>query len=74
MGTAESVLVVIGSVIAVLSALAAFARIVWRFAQDLRDNKKATVANTRAIADLQVSVNALVHRLDYPVGYQRPPW
>ena len=74
MGTAESVLVIIGSVVAVLSALAAFARVVWKFAQDLRDNKKATVANTKAIDELKVSVNGLVHRLDYPVSYQRPPW
>lgn len=70
MGTAEGVLVILGSAVGVLAAVAALARTIWRFAQDLRDNKTATQENTRQITALGAKLDALAMRIDQGAN----PW
>lgn len=52
MNGAGTVLAVLASAVIVLGGLAAVTRAIWRVAQDLRDNKQATQANTQALSNL----------------------
>jgi hypothetical protein len=48
----STVFAILASAVIVLTGVVALTRAVWRVAQDLRDNKTATQANTRALGNL----------------------
>ena len=58
MTAAESVFALFASVVLVVGGLATLARAIWSAAQDLRDNKTATVANTTALRELRARIDS----------------
>ena len=57
MSTAGTVLAILASAVIVLGGLTAVTRAIWKVAQDLRDNKNATNANTDALQKLATQMD-----------------
>lgn len=64
MGTAGTVIAILAAAVVVLGGLVAVTRAIWNAAQDLRDNKTATVANTRAVAELSTKMDGRITSLE----------
>lgn len=62
--TAAIILTMLASSVVVLGGLVALTRAIWKAAQDLRDNKQATVKNTEAIADLSMKMDGRITSLE----------
>jgi hypothetical protein len=70
---AGSVLAVLASAVIVLSGMAALSRAVWVAAQDLRDNKHATAANTRALDNLAAQLDGRLTAIERRLGRLESP-
>jgi hypothetical protein len=55
--TVPVIFAIMASAIVVLGGLVALTRSIWHAAQDIRDNKIATVKNTEAIGELSVNMD-----------------
>lgn len=64
MSAAATVFAILASAVIVLGGLAALTRAIWKAAQDLRDNKTATQANTAAVADLSAKMDGRITSLE----------
>lgn len=64
MGSAEAVTAILASAVIVLGGLVALTRAIWHAATDLRDNKTATQANTRAVSELSTNLDGRIGRLE----------
>jgi hypothetical protein len=62
-GTAAAFAILASSVI-VLTGLAALTRAIWKAAQDIRDNKRATQENTTALGDLSTRMDGRITLLE----------
>lgn len=62
--SAAIILAMLASAVVVLGGLVALTRAIWNAAQDLRDNKAATVKNTEAIADLSLKMDGRITALE----------
>lgn len=62
------VLTMLASAVIVLGGLAALTRAIWKAAQDVRDNKRATQANTVAITELSVKMDGRITSLETRVS------
>jgi len=60
MSAAGAVLAILASAVIVLTGIIALTRAVWRVAQDLRDNKNATQANTKAVDNLAAQMDGRI--------------
>jgi putative Mn2+ efflux pump MntP len=60
----STVIAILAGAVIVLSGLAALTRAIWRSAQDLRDNKNATLANTTAIVELSTKMDGRITSLE----------
>ena len=58
------VLTMLASAVIVLGGLVALTRSIWKVAQDIRDNKRATVSNTAAITDLSQKMDGRITSLE----------
>ena len=58
------VLTMLASAVIVLGGLVALTRAIWKAAQDIRDNKRATVSNTAALADLSQKMDGRITSLE----------
>lgn len=74
MSLVVSVFVILGSAVAVATGLVALTRAVFRAAVDLRDNKNATIANTRALKDLASHVNGRIESVEEWIRQRDPKW
>jgi hypothetical protein len=76
MNSTEAVLAILASAVIVLGGLFAVVRAIWRIAQTLRDNTKATTDLSANLEKLAVSIDgrfdALVERVTKLEGRQRP--
>lgn len=61
---AAIILAMLASAVVVFGGLAALTRAIWHAAQDLRDNKQATIKNTEAIADLSTKMDGRITSLE----------
>jgi 4-hydroxybenzoate polyprenyltransferase len=64
MDGAGAVLAILASAVVVLTGLITLARAIWKAAQDVRDNKAATVANTRALSEMKTMMDGRIAALD----------
>ena len=64
MSEAGAVVAILASAVIVLTGVVALTRAIWRVAQDLRDNKNATLANTRAIDNLAGQMNGRISSIE----------
>lgn len=64
MGSAEAVTAILASAVIVLGGLVTLTRAIWHAATDLRDNKSATVANTRALGELSTNLDGRIGKLE----------
>lgn len=64
MAGAGAVLAILASAVVVLTGLITLARAIWKAAQDVRDNKAATVANTRALSEMKTMMDGRIAALD----------
>lgn len=75
MNSTEAVLAILASAVIVLGGLFAVVRAIWRIAQTLRDNTKATTGLSANLERLAVSIDgrfdALVERVVKLEGRQR---
>ena len=62
--TTALVATVLASSVVVFGGLWRLTRAIWRVAQDLRDNKAATVKNTEALAGLSIDMMSRVTNLE----------
>ena len=60
----STVIAILAGAVIVLSGLGALTRAIWRSAQDLRDNKNATLANTTAIVELSTKMDGRITSLE----------
>lgn len=77
MNTTALVLTTLASAVIVLGGLAAVTRALWHVAQDLRDNQRATQANTTALGELRTVMDGRVAALERwraVVERRRRPW
>ena len=59
---------IMASAVVVLGGLGAVARIIWHAAQDVRDNKSATVANTKALDEVSRQMTYRFDRIEARVS------
>ena len=64
MNNISTVFTILASAIIVCGGMVALTRAIWRAAQDLRDNKRATQANTAAIGDLNNRMDGRIAMLE----------
>lgn len=64
MSGAVSVFTILASAVVVLGGLVAVTRALWRVAQDIRDNKRATEANTVALGELSTKMDGRITSLE----------
>jgi hypothetical protein len=64
LATTGAVLAICASAVLVLTGLAAVTRALWKIAQDIRDNKKATEDNTEALAVLSTKMDGRITSLE----------
>jgi hypothetical protein len=62
--SAAGVLAVLASAVIVLTGIVALTRAIWRVAQDLRDNKAATQANTKAVDNLAAQMDGRITSIE----------
>jgi hypothetical protein len=62
--TVPVIVAVLASAIGVIGGLAALARAIWKAAQDIRDNRIATVRNTTAFIDLSQKMDGRITALE----------
>ena len=68
MNEAALVFTILSSAVIVLGGLTAVARGLWKAAQDLRDNKSATQANTVALANLGTQMDGRLTSIEQRLG------
>jgi hypothetical protein len=72
MSSTGAVLAILAAAVIVLTGLAALARAIWKAAQDVRDNRLATVRNTEALKalgdQLGLRMTAIEARLSHLEG------
>jgi hypothetical protein len=66
---AGAALTILASAIIVLTGLAALTRSVWKVAQDIRDNKRATQENTHALGDLSTRMDGRITLLEQRMNH-----
>ena len=59
-----SIFAILASAVVVLTGLVAVTRALWKAAQDVRDNKAATQANTRAVQELSTKMDGRIGSLE----------
>lgn len=59
-----AVLAILASAVVVLTGLVAVSRGLWKVAQDIRDNKRATEANTTALGELSTKMDGRITALE----------
>lgn len=64
MSATASVLTILASACVVLAGLVTLTRAIWKAAQDLRDNKQATQANTVALDELKTMMDGRIVSLE----------
>lgn len=64
MNSIASLFTVLASAFVVAAGLTALTRAIWKAAQDVRDNKQATQANTRALAELKTLMDGRIGELE----------
>lgn len=68
MSSAVAIFAILASAVVVLSGMLGLARAIWSTVQDLRDNKTATMANTRAVAELSQKMDDRISSLETRVS------
>lgn len=68
MAATVNVFAILASAVVVLGGLIAVTRALWRVAQDIRDNKRATVANTAALGELSIKMDGRISLLESRVA------
>lgn len=64
MSAAAGVFAILASAVIVLTGIVALTRAIWRVAQDLRDNKSATQANTKAVDNLAAQMDGRITSIE----------
>ena len=59
-----SMFTILASSVVILGGLVALTRAIWKAAEDVRDNKRATQANTVAITELSVKMDGRITSLE----------
>ncbi|HXJ27550.1 MAG TPA: hypothetical protein VNH17_17685 [Streptosporangiaceae bacterium] len=74
LATAGGVFAIMASAVVVLGGLVAVCRALWKVANDIRDAKNATLANTEAINELSLKMDGRITSLEARVQSleQRP--
>jgi len=68
---AGAVLAILASAVIVLTGLAALTRQIWKVAQDIRDNRTATQANTGALKELRAQIDGRITAIEsWIAGHQ----
>jgi hypothetical protein len=65
---AGAVLAILASAVIVLGGLVAVTRAIWNVAQDLRDNKQATLRNTEALGNLATQMDGRLSNIETRLG------
>ena len=68
LATVGGIFAICASAVVVLGGLIAVTRALWKVAQDIRDNKVATLANTKAVEDLSTKMDARIVSLEIRVA------
>jgi hypothetical protein len=66
--TVPTVFAIMASAVIILGGLVGLSRAIWKAAQDIRDNKFATVKNTAAIGELSLKMDGRITSLETRVG------
>jgi hypothetical protein len=66
--SATAVFAILASAVVVVGGLVAMVRAIWGAAQSIRDNRTATLANTKALDDLTHVVDGRIGNLERRVG------
>jgi hypothetical protein len=64
MSSTALVATILASAVVVFGGLWRLTRAIWRLAQDMRDNKTATVHNTKALADFSITMDSRISNLE----------
>lgn len=73
MSAVATVFAIMAAAVVVLGGLIALTRALWKVAQDIRDNKVATVANTRAVEELSTKMDGRITSLEARVSRLESP-
>lgn len=68
MSGAEAIFAILASTVVILGGLIALTRAIWMAAQDIRDNKQATMKNTEALAELTTKMDGRISSLEERVA------
>lgn len=68
MSTASMTMTLLAAAVVVLGGLVALARAIWAAASDVRDNRIATQANTRAVDELSTKMDNRITSLEQRVA------
>jgi hypothetical protein len=69
LATAGGVFAIMASAVVVLGGLVAVCRALWKVANDIRDSKNATLANTAAINELSQKMDGRITSLEARVSH-----
>jgi hypothetical protein len=67
--TAATIFSIMAAAVVVLGGLVAVTRALWHVANDIRDNKVATQANTKAVEELSTKMDGRITSLEARVAH-----